>query len=278
MSNTTLSSQCQCPTAPQIISDNLTGEVICRKCGVVLESNTIGFSVGHEVNTIRRHDYGIGTAPVTLKLEHRSSQRIADADNNKSRKIKNLFLTLEPILQRISATHTIDVEAHLLVKECVKRNLTSGRKKVDLATACVIVACKIHGKSIAESEIISTANASRKNTRRIYRTILQTFDVTTMDVQQRTIKIITRICGDLAISQKTMKRALALLERIKSKDQCVSSNPGTVAGTVVYLCCPKRRFAQHEIAKIAGVTDVSLRNFRKRLDDKDLSIINNMDE
>lgn len=51
---------CQCQS-PQIISDSMTGEIICKNCGIVLESHTIGHSTSNEKNTTHRHDYGIGT-------------------------------------------------------------------------------------------------------------------------------------------------------------------------------------------------------------------------
>ncbi len=262
---------CQC-VMPQPISDSVAGEIICKNCGVILESRTIGHTETNEKNTTSRHDYGIGTEPPKIKLSHKSSHKISQRESNKDKRTKELFIELHPILQKISATSAIKDESYHIARECIKNDMIRGRRKTDVATACVIVSCKINGKSMSESEIITISNASKKTTRRVCRIILQTFDVNVVDVHTRTINMINRICSDLNISQKIMMQSLKHLEILKQKDTSISSHPGTVAATMVYLSCEKG-FSQGTIAKIAGITEVSLRNFLKKLHNKDLSII-----
>lgn len=264
---------CQCAT-PTKLSDNVTGEILCAKCGTILESNTTGYTAGNEKNTAARHDYGIGTEPPKLRLAHNASQKIAQHETDEMRKTKNLFLVMRPILQQVSATDAISEEAYGIARVCVKNSTVAGRGNVNVATACVMVACKIHGKSIPESEIISIANARKKITRRAYRRILETQNVKTPDIHTRTIKMINRICSACGMSQKTAAKSVELLERIREKDSMItaSSHPGAVAGYVVYMSC-NWEATQNEIAQYAGVSAVSLRNFARKIDRKDLSVI-----
>ena len=261
-----MSQACQCVT-PQKISDNTTGEIICKNCGVILESHTIGHSMSNERNTTQRHDYGIGTEPPKIKVTHNVSLRMSQRESPTNRRTKELFQIMSPMLQKISATQSINNDACFLARKCVSYNLSKGRTRIDVAAACVLASCKINGKVITEKEITLIGNVSKKSTRRIYRMILEKFEVKTIPVHQLTINLISRICSDLGISQKIMIQSLDLLEKIKQKNIGISSHPGTVAGTMVYLSCDGM-VSRVKIAKISGVTTNSLRNFTRKIKSK----------
>lgn len=148
--------------------------------------------------------------------------------------------------------------------------MSQGRTKIDVAAACVIASCKINGKVITEKELLLVTNASKKSTRRIYRIIWEKFGIKSISIHERTIKLINRICTDLGISQKIMLQSLELLDTLKQEDHFIGSHPGTVAGGIVYIACEKK-YSQKEIANVSGVTDVSLRNFYQKIQNKDLS-------
>jgi len=112
-----MSQLCQCKVSPERIEDSITGEVICKNCGVILESHTIGYSVSNEKNTAQRHDYGIGTSPVKLKLSHRSSEQISRNESSTNRRTRELFQTISPMLQKISATQLINNDAYFFGKK-----------------------------------------------------------------------------------------------------------------------------------------------------------------
>lgn len=265
-----MSQICQCKTPPQAISDSVTGEIICKNCGTILESHTIGYSTSNEKNTAQRHDYGIGTSPVKLKLSHRSSIKISQNESSINKRTRGLFQTISPMLQKISATQLINNDAYFLARKYVSHNTIQGRTKIDVAAACVMVSCKINGKMITEKELLSITNASKKSTRRIYRIILEKFGIKPMPIHERTIKLINKICTDLGISQKIMLQSLELLDKLKQEDHFIGSHPGTVAGGIVYIVCNKK-YSQKSIADISGVSDVSLINFNKKYR-KDLSV------
>ncbi len=168
---------------------------------------------------------------------------------------------------QVSATHAIKEEAFNIARKCTTQNMVKGRKKKDVAAACVVISCKIHGKSMPESEIIKISDASKKTTRKVYKIILQTFNVNTINIHQRTTILVNRICSDLGINQKIMLQSLELLEKIKHNDTGISSHPRTVAGAVVYLSC-NGMVSQKKIANVSGVTDASLRNFCKKINNK----------
>ncbi len=254
---------CQCLT-PKIISDDTAGEILCKNCGIVLESHTTGHSDANEKNTTSRHDYGIGTAPAKIKFVHRSSRQISQRITAQEKKTRELFGEVGLILQKISAVAPIAGEAYGIARKCIRQHLTRGRRRADVAAACVTVACKVHGKAITESEIIKVANSSKKTTRKMSRIILEAFNLNIMTVHQRTIRLTNRICSDLGLSQRVATMSLRLMEKARKNGLVASSNPGTVAGAVVYLSCEKT-ISQRKIAVLSGVTDVSVRNFCKKL-------------
>jgi len=265
-----MSQLCQCKVSPERIDDSITGEVICRNCGVVLESHIIGYSNINEKNTIQRHDYGIGTSPVNLKLSHRSSEQISRNESSTNRRTRELFQTISSMLQKISATQLINNDAYFLARKCVTHNMIQGRTKIDVSAACVMISCKINGKMISEKELLSISNASKKQTRKIYRIILEKFEIKLISIHERTRKLICRICSDLSITQKTMIQALELLDKLKQESD-ISSHSGTVAGVMVYIACDKK-YSQRMIANVSGMHEMSLRNFNKKIQKRLINI------
>ena len=162
-----MSQLCQCKVSPERIDDSITGEVICKNCGVILESHTIGYSNSNEKNTTQRHDYGIGTSPTKLKLSHRSSIKISQNESSINRRTREIFQTISPMLQKISSAQSINNDAYSLARKCITHNMSKGRTKIDVAAACIMISCKINGKMITEKELLLVTNASKKSTRRI---------------------------------------------------------------------------------------------------------------
>ena len=266
-----MSQLCQCKVSPEIIDDCTTGEILCKNCGVILESHTIGYSVSNEKNTAQRHDYGIGTSPAKIKLSHRASEQISQNESSINRRTRELFQTISPMLQKISATTSINRDAYFLARKCISHNMAQGRTKIDVAAACVMISCKINGKMITEKELLLVTNASKKPTRRIYKIIWEKFEIKPISIHERTIKLINRICTDLGISQKIMLQSLKLLDKLKQADHFIGSHPGSIAGGIVYIACDKK-YSQKMIADISGVTAVSLQNFNKKIQKRLISI------
>lgn len=261
---------CFCHDGPQLMDDNNTGEKFCKNCGVILESHTIGYSISNEKNTTQRHDYGIGTSPAKIKLSHRASEQISQNESSINRRTREIFQSISPMLQKISATTSINNDAYFLARKCITHNMSKGRTKIDVAAACVMISCKINGKIITEKELLSITNASKKSTRRIYRIIWEKFGIKPISIHERTIKLINRICSDLGISQKIMLQSLDLLDKLKQEEHFIGSHPGTIAGGIVYIMCDEK-YSQRRIADISGVSAVSLQNFNKKYR-KDLSV------
>jgi len=257
--------------SPERIDDSITGEILCKNCGVILESRTIGYSNTNEKNTTQRHDYGIGTSPAKLKLSHRSSEQISRRESSINRRTREIFQSISPMLQKISATTSINNDAYFLARKCVSHNMTQGRTKIDVAAACVMISCKINGKMITEKELLLVTNASKKSTRRIYRIICEKFEIKSISIHEITIKLINKICTDLGISQKIMLQSLELLDKLKREEHFIGSHPGTIAGGIVYIACDKK-YSQRRIADVSGVAAVSLQNFNKKIQKRLISI------
>ena len=254
---------CQCKNL-QTISDNVTGEIICKNCGTVLESHTIGYTVPNEKNTTQRYDYGIGTEPVNIKLSHRLSEKISRNESLIGNRTMKLFVTITSMLQKISATQSIKNDAYALGRKCTSHGIMKGRTKINVSAACVMAACKVNGKMISETELLSLTNSSKKQTRKIYRIILEQFGVKPIPVHEQTRKLICRICSDLNIPHKTMTRALELLEKVKHENPCICSHPGTVSATMVYVAAEKK-YQRKKIAGIVGISNVNIGSLYRKM-------------
>ncbi len=253
---------CQCKEDQHPIHDDVTGEIICKDCGVVLESNTTGYSESNEKNTLHLHDYGIGTEPTRMRLAHPASQKIASSESASNSKTRGLFMMINPILQNISATTQIKNDAFSIARKCVAKKITHGRVGKNIAVACVMISCKTNGRMISEKELLKISNAPKKGTRKAYRIILERLSISTIPVSKRTEMTICKICSDLKLSTSIRDRSIEMLSRYSSVR--AGANPNNVAGAMIYIASDMRR-TQNEIAEKAGVTVVALHTLHKKL-------------
>jgi transcription initiation factor TFIIB len=81
------------------------------------------------------------------------------------------------------------------------------------------------------------------------------------------MKCIARVANNANLSEKTKHQALYIMNEIKEKEISVGKDPMALAATVLYASCLKtgENKSQKDIAKTAGVTDVTLRNQFKDL-------------
>ena len=115
---------------------------------------------------------------------------------------------------------------------------------------------------------------SKKEVGRSYRYISHELELKLMPTSPR--DYISRFCSELNLSNSVQVKTLEILELAASHELTSGRGPTGLAAASLYIAsvlCGERR-TQREVAEIAGVTEVTIRNRYKELTDKlDISIV-----
>ena len=85
----------------------------------------------------------------------------------------------------------------------------------------------------------------------------------------------SKIGNQLGIQRKTEENAEKIVEAAKKADLCSGKNPVSMAAAAIYIASKitGEKKTQHEIARIAHVTELTIRNRCKELKEKLLFVI-----
>jgi transcription initiation factor TFIIB len=89
-------------------------------------------------------------------------------------------------------------------------------------------------------------------------------------------KYIVKVANNLNFDEKIKRKALELMELAQKKNLVVGKDPISMAASIIYLVnlSERKPRTQAEIAKAAGVTEVTVRNRSKELRKKlDVSLV-----
>lgn len=153
-----------------------------------------------------------------------------------------------------------------------KKGLIRGDSIDSVLAASIYVSVRQSGVLRTIDEISKSIDVKPKLTARSYRRI-----VTQLGIKVPTIDLtryIGKIANQLEFSETAKRKALELVERARKKeeDTLAGKDPLGLAASVLYIVnsAEKHPMTQSEIARTAGVTEVTLRNrskeLRKKLD------------
>ncbi|MDP9498871.1 MAG: transcription initiation factor IIB, partial [Thermoproteota archaeon] len=118
------------------------------------------------------------------------------------------------------------------------------------------------------------SNVKPKQAARSYRRLISELDIKVPLIDPA--KYIVRVANNLNFDEKIKRKALELMEQAQKNNLVVGKDPISMAASILYLVnlAERKPRTQAEIAKAAGVTEVTVRNRSKELRKKlDVSVI-----
>jgi len=138
-----------------------------------------------------------------------------------------------------------------------------GRSNEAIAAACLYIACRQEGVPRTFKEIVAVSTVSKKEIGRCFKLILKAHD-TNVDIIT-TGDFMHRFCGTLGLPREVQKAATFIAKAAVDLDIVPGRSPISVAAAAIYMASQasddKRN--QKEIADIAGVADVTIRQSYK---------------
>lgn len=282
----------------RFVTDAVTGEIDCSICGCVISENTEdrgaerrNFSDATD-NTrtgpglsLKMHDGGLSTI---IGIQNKDSTgkplsantvqtfgRLRKWDNRSQtkssadRSLRSALQELDKVQSKIGLSDTVIERASLFYRKASEKGLVRGRTVKGIAAACLYASCRDLEHPRTLTEIAEHLQIKRKDIARSYRSLFKElgFVVSIADP----IKSINKIASKIRINEKTIRKAVHILDIAQNAGIVAGKNPEIMAAAAIYAACviTGENKSQHEIAIASGTSTVSIRNrildFRKNL-------------
>ena len=297
----------KCPVcgSTHLIKDHSRAELYCEKCGLVIDGEIMDHGpewrafdsdqrekrarVGAPM-TYTIHDKGLST---TIGWQNRDSYGHTIPTRNRAQLYRlrkwqtrtrisdgterNLAIALTA-LDRMSSSlglpRNVRETAAMIYRRAVRQKLIRGRSIDGVTAAVLYAACRQCNVPRTLEEISSIAQMAKKEVGRNYRNISRKLQLKLLPTTPQ--DYISRFCSQLKLSNDVQVKTIEILKHAAGKELTSGRGPTGLAAAALYISsviCGERR-TQREVAEIAGVTEVTIRNRYKELAKKlDIDIV-----
>jgi transcription initiation factor TFIIB len=135
-----------------------------------------------------------------------------------------------------------------------------------MVSAAIYIACREIGTSRTLKEIAAISDIKRKNMALCCRLLISELDLKVPMADP--MKCIVKISNKANLSEKVTRQAMNMMTKIIKSKISAGKNPMSFAATVLYISSFKvdeKNVTQLDIARAAGITEVTIRNRIKEL-------------
>src|SRR6266516_1048325 len=137
-----------------------------------------------------------------------------------------------------------------------------------VVAASLYAACRQCNVPRTLDEIANSSRVGRKEIGRTYRFMTRELKLKLMPTKPQ--DYVSRFCSELKLTGEVQSKAVEILKDAQDKELTSGRGPTGVAAAAIYIAsilCNERR-TQREVADVAGVTEVTIRNRYKELTEK----------
>jgi len=290
-----------CPEcgSDRLINDYEQGELVCMSCGYVVDTRIT--STGPEWRAFNSEQKAKRTrvgAPLTYTIHDKGLSTLIDWHNQDTygksllpnqtgyaftlrkwqRRIRiadaserNLAFALSEMSKISSALNlpkNILETAALLYRKAVKKHLIRGRSIQGVAAAAIYMSCRKCNIPRTLDEIAQATYVSKKEIGRCYRFLARELEEFIPPLLPSSY--ISKFSNQLQVAGEAENIAAAILNIAKNLRLTSGRGPTGIAAAATYIASilTGERKTQREVASIANVTEVTVRNRYKELMDK----------
>lgn len=155
----------------------------------------------------------------------------------------------------------------MLYRRAAKQNLIKGRSIEELVSAMLYIACRQYGIPRTLKEIAAVSRMPLRKIRRACVFLLRKWEIKLAPVDPACY--IPRFCSELGLNDATRKKAIEIIREDNGTGIAKGWAPAGTAAAAIYIATILSSKDEHrtekEIAKVAGTTDITLRNRCKEL-------------
>jgi len=270
------------------------GEIICKDCGLVIEDKMVEFGQEwreHEAEsgqqkrragapmTYTQFDQGLGTEVgqradlFALKSKERNKffrlrkwqYRISTAIE---RNLKLALAELKRVSSYLKLPKSVEEDAAMIYTQAVQRGLVRGRSMESVVAGALYAACRRHEVPRTLDELSEASGIEKKEIGRTYRFVTRELGISIRP--SNPADYIARFASSLKLSPETQSKAVEILEKAHHKELTSGRGPTGIAAASLYVSAllHGEKRTQREVADVAGVTEVTIRNRYKELLEK----------
>jgi len=296
--NATVGRVKKCPSCESndILFDGERGELVCNNCGLVIEENaTYSGPEWRAFDADQRNSRARTGAPIRFGKPNKGLVTEIDLYNKDIRGVRipskrqaqlyrmrkwhkrasiassseRNYLIALPELNRVSSylglPENIRESAALLYRKCVQNNLIRGRPIETVVQAVIYASCRQAGMPRTLDEIANISGLPKKEIGRAYRVISHALGLKIPLTDP--VAYVPRYINALKLSGDAQEKAVQLLKDAMKKGLISGRSPTGVSAAAVYIAgaLAGERRTQKEVADVAGVTEVTIRNRYREL-------------
>ena len=282
----------RCPECGSVnlIHDDQRGEIICNDCGLLIEEKMVdtGQDIGGQFDKSEKK--GRGGAPLSIqKFDSGLTTNVGEIsdiyklEGNRTRKFlrlkkwqervstsieRNLRLAmaeLRRVASFLSLPSVVREEASRVYRFVLQRGLVRGRSMESVIAACIYAACRSYNIPRTLDEIATASDVARKEIGRTYRFIIRKLGIKVKPSSPK--DYVSRFSSILHLSPKAQNHALKILKKADISELTSGRGPAGIAAAALYVSAlvNEEKKTQREVADVAGITEVTIRNRYKEL-------------
>ncbi len=291
----------RCPEcgSTHLVRDYERGELVCMDCGLVIDEAYIdqgpewrAFDSEQRDSRSRTgapmtytiHDKGLSTEiswknkdsygkniPTRSRAQLyrlRKWQKRIKVSNAAERNLTQALQELERISSNLGLPQDVRETAALIYRKAVKENMIRGRSIEGVVAASIYAACRMLDIPRTLDEIAAVTRVKKREIGRVYRIMARTLKLNILPSKPE--DYIDRFCAKLKLSGEVKKKAYEIIKEAERQHILSGRGPTGVAAAAIYIASilADERRTQREVAEVAGVTEVTIRNRYKELVDK----------
>ncbi len=288
----------KCPSCnnSSLVRDYQRNIVICEKCGRIIKEDIKDRgpewrafdqeqrekrSRGGSPMTYTIHDKGLSTKidwknrdsrGKSLSPEKRSRMyrlrkwqrriRVSDATE---RNLAFALSEMDRMSSQLGLPRNVREVAAMVYRDAVKNQLIRGRSIEGVASAALYAGCRQTQMPRTLEEIAEVSRVEKKEIARSYRFITRELDIHIPPIDPA--NYVSRFGSELDISGEVRTKAIELIRKAQDNKLTSGRGPTGIAAAAIYIAALMlgERRTQREVADVAHVTEVTVRNRYKEL-------------
>lgn len=274
-----------------LVQDYEQGEVVCSSCGLVVKVNVLDHGPEWRAFTQEErdsrsrvgvpmsfsvHDKGLSTVinrinrdafrrklPLSTRIEMlrlRKWQIRSRIHSSIERNLSQAMAEIDRLSDKVHVPMSIKEKAALVYRKALDNGLVRGRSISAIAAASLYAACRLTDTPRTLKEVADVSVAKEKDIARCYRLLVRGLDLK-MPIADP-VRCVPKIASRLRANERIQQRAVEILQECQRRKISSGKDPMGLASAAIYIasCLESERRTQKEIAEVAGVTEVTIRN------------------
>ena len=287
-----------CPECGSIefTQDEQRAELVCNCCGLVVESNLMdegpewrafdneqmakrartgapmtnrkhdgGLTTDIDFRNVDSHGRAISSDKRSQWYRLRKWQNRIRVSNGIERNLAIALSELDRKSSNLSLPKSVREEASVIYRSAVKQDLIRGRSIDSVVSSSIYAACRRAKVPRSLEEIAEVSNASKKEIGRTYRFLNRQLNLKV--APSSPADYIPRFASALNLSGAVESKSIEIVNQFQNTGLTSGKAPTAIAAATLYIGATLlgERKTQSEIARVAGITEVTLRNRYKEI-------------